>query len=91
MGMGAFVFLAKHYLPSYVREKGKNLATRADIEEIRDKIESVKTEYAKDLERLKSQLNAKFHAQTVRFEKEFQVYECRTPHWVVLNCLRFSE
>jgi len=75
LGLGALALFARNYLPSYTKEKGKNLATREDIEEITDKIESVKTEYAKELEGLKSQLNAKFHAQTVRFEKEFHVYE----------------
>jgi hypothetical protein len=71
----AVVTLAVWFLASYIKEKGKNLATREDIQEITDKIESVKTEYAKELEGLKSQLNAKFHAHTVRFEKEFQVLE----------------
>jgi hypothetical protein len=71
----AVITLLVWYVAPYTKEKGKNLATREDIEEITDKIESVKTEYAKELEGLKSQLNAKFHAQTVRFEKEFQVLE----------------
>ncbi len=63
------------YFASYIKEKGKNLATKEDVDEITDKIESVKTTYAQKIEGLKSQLNAKFHAQTVRFEKEFKVYE----------------
>jgi hypothetical protein len=71
----AVITAAVWYLASYLNEKGKNLATKEDIKEITDKIESVKTEYAKDLESLKSQLNAKFHAHTVRFEKEFQILE----------------
>ncbi len=75
VGLGALALLAKRYLPSYIEEKGKNLATKEDIREITDKIESVKIEYAKELEGLKSQLNAKFHAQTVRFEKEFDSYK----------------
>lgn len=37
------------YFASYVKEKGKNLATREDIQEITDKIESIKTEYARAL------------------------------------------
>ena len=82
---GALVLFAKNYLPSYTKEKGKNLATKEDIKDITDKIESVKTEYAKELEGLKSQLNAKFHAQTVRFEKEFKVYE---QLWATLLNLR---
>lgn len=74
------------YLASYIREKGKNLATREDIQEITDKIESVKIVYAKQLEVLKSeysahlkyfesQLNRKLHVDGIRFEKEFQVYQ----------------
>jgi hypothetical protein len=63
------------FAASYLKEKGKNLATREDIHEITRQIEAAKIEYAKELEGLKSQLNAKFHAQTVRFEKEFQVLE----------------
>lgn len=75
VGLGASALLAKKYLPSYVQEKAKNLATKEDIGAITNMIESVKTEYAKELEGLKSQLNAKFHAQTVRFEKEFDTYK----------------
>jgi len=33
--------LLKGYLPSYAREKGKNLATKEDIEVITDKVEAV--------------------------------------------------
>jgi hypothetical protein len=62
------------FCASYIKEKGKNLATREDIQKITDKIESVKIAYAKELEDLKSHLNAKFHAQTVRFEKEFAAF-----------------
>ncbi len=63
------------FLASYLKAKGKNIATSEDIKEITDKIESAKTEYAKELEGIKSQLSTKFHAETVRFEKEFQVLE----------------
>ena len=73
--LGVWILLAKNYFPSYTKKKGENLATREDIHEITRQIESVKTEYAKELEGLKSELNAKFHAHTVRFQKEFQVYE----------------
>jgi hypothetical protein len=69
------VTFAAVYLASYLKAKGKNLATSEDIDKITDKIESVKTEYAKELESLKSQLNAKFHARTVRYEKEFESYK----------------
>src|SRR5208283_2025350 len=75
VGVGVLIFFTKSYLPSYTKEKGKNLATREDIKEITDKIESVKIEHAKELEGIKSQLSAKFHGETVRFEKEFKVLE----------------
>lgn len=43
---------AASYFGSYLRTKGKNLATKEDIKSITDEIESVKTEYAKQLEML---------------------------------------
>jgi hypothetical protein len=52
---GLFVyFLLKSFLPSYLSEKGKNLATKEDVALITDKVESVKTDYAKVLEELRS-------------------------------------
>jgi hypothetical protein len=74
------------YFASYIREKGKNLATREDIQKITDKVESVKVVYAKELEVLKaeysahlkyfeSQLSRKLHVDGTRFEKEFQVIQ----------------
>ncbi len=71
----AIITILVWYIASYVKEKGKNLATKEDIHEITRQIESAKMEYAKELEGIKSQLNAKFHAQTVRYEKELQIYE----------------
>jgi cell division protein FtsL len=62
------------FCASYIKEKGKNLATREDIHAITRQIESAKIQYAKELESIKSQLNTKFHAQTMRFEKEFTVF-----------------
>ncbi|GLO25400.1 hypothetical protein [Pseudomonas putida] len=45
----------RNYLPSYMGEKGKNLATKEDIEVITSKIESVKVEYSKQFEDYKGQ------------------------------------
>lgn len=60
LGLGAvigalavYLFL-KSFLPSYLSEKGKNLATKEDVASITDKVESVKTDYAKVLEELRS-------------------------------------
>jgi len=53
--VGLVVFLLiKFFLPSYFSEKGKNLATKEDIEDITKKIESVKSSYAHVLEELRS-------------------------------------
>lgn len=40
-----FMFL-KSFIPSYLGEKAKNLATREDIARITDEIERVKSQYA---------------------------------------------
>ena len=37
-------YVFKFYMPSYFQEKGKNLATKEDVEEITKKVESVKAE-----------------------------------------------
>jgi hypothetical protein len=50
------LLLLKFYLPGYIKEKGKNLATKEDIADITDQIEQVKTEYSKQLELYKSDI-----------------------------------
>lgn len=60
---GLIVFLLiKYFLPGYLSEKGKNLATQEDIEDITDKVESVKTDYAEILEEIKSNNQIKIDA-----------------------------
>lgn len=49
-------YLLRDFFPSYSKEKGKNLATKEDIQDITQKIESVKAEYARSLETVKSKL-----------------------------------
>ena len=41
-----FGLILGNFLPKYLSKKGENLATKEDISEITDKIESVKHEYA---------------------------------------------
>ena len=55
---GVAFLVLKFYLSSYLSEKGKNLATREDIEEITDKIEGVWTQYATLIEELGSSRNS---------------------------------
>jgi beta-glucosidase-like glycosyl hydrolase len=60
---GTVVFLLiKHFLPGYLSQKGKNLATKEDIEGITDKVESVKAGYAEVLEEVKSNNRIKIAA-----------------------------
>lgn len=50
LGIASFCLglIIKSYLPSYMNEKGKNLATKEDIEEITQKTEEVKVEFKKE-------------------------------------------
>ncbi len=54
--------LLNSHLSSYFAEKGKNLATKEDIRDITDKIEAVRTEYAKQL-----------HVYQLTFGNEFEI------------------
>lgn len=56
--LGVFLLL-KNYIASYFREKGKNLATKEDIEEITRRVEGVKTQYSTEIERLRLALQQK--------------------------------
>jgi len=63
----------RNLLPSYFKEKGKNLATKEDISEITKKIEIVKIDYAKQLESAKAELAAQINTHGFRYEKEYEV------------------
>ncbi len=67
--IGALVLYAfiKIFIPSYLSQKGKNLATKEDIEEITRKVESVKSSYAKVLEEIRHE--NKLVAATIEREK----------------------
>jgi hypothetical protein len=56
LAVGLVYFLLNKSIPSYFSEKGKNLATKQDIGDITDKIESVKKIYQSEIEELKSSL-----------------------------------
>ncbi|HDY7722493.1 TPA: hypothetical protein RQK05_004567 [Vibrio vulnificus] len=64
-------WFTKSYFPSYMKEKGKNTATKEDIEEITKIAEWVKQRSATELEELKSALNE----QDKLLEKRREVYE----------------
>ena len=59
VGIAVLGLLGKNYFSKYVSEKAKNLATKEDIADITDKIESVKSSYAHSLEKAKSEYQIK--------------------------------
>ena len=58
--LGMAILLA--YLLNYIKSKGANLATKEDVQDITDKVESVKLQYGSQL-----------HIHQVRYEHEFQI------------------
>lgn len=95
-GLGAVIgvivlyLLIKSFLPSYFSEKGKNLATKEDVASITDKVESVKTDYAKVLEELKSNNQLKLaeieREKNIKKEVYLQAVEALTrAQQVVIN------
>jgi hypothetical protein len=55
--LGLFV---KNFFPSYMDEKGKNLATKEDIEEITRKTEEVQQEFKEKIELFSSDVRFKY-------------------------------
>lgn len=56
LGLVILYFTAKNLLPSYFNEKGKNLATKEDISDLTQLVETVKYNFTKETEHLKSNL-----------------------------------
>lgn len=72
---GIVVFLLlKLFLPGYLSEKGKNLATKEDIAKITDEIERVKSQYAVLLEELKSKHQLRLAAIDRRLEAHQEAF-----------------
>lgn len=63
--------LLRGYLPSYVAEKGKNLASKEDLAHLTNLVESVKSLHTSELERLKADLLAESQIT----ERRRRVYE----------------
>ena len=59
LGIASFCLglIIKSYLPSYMNEKGKNLATKEDIEEITKKTEEVKVEFKKEFQHFSAKVD----------------------------------
>lgn len=65
--------ILNNFLPKYFGKKGENLATKEDISEITNKIETVKHDYAQQLEATKASLSAQLNTHGFRYEKEYEV------------------
>jgi hypothetical protein len=67
------VFVFRNFLFSYGSEKGKNLATKEDVGEITNRIETVKFEHARQLEAARAELSSQINTHGFRYEKEYEV------------------
>ncbi|EPC03355.1 hypothetical protein L861_17590 [Litchfieldella anticariensis FP35 = DSM 16096] len=74
LGIGS-LFLFRKYLFSYSSEKGKNLATKEDVEEITRKVEGVKVEYVAEIERLKVDLSLFSRKNTILLDEKIRVFK----------------
>ena len=85
-GLGAIVaavavlLLVKHYLPAYLSEKGKNLATKEDIAAITREVERVRHEYSAVLEELK----ARHQLRTASLDRRLQAHQEAFTQWRTL-------
>ena len=70
-GAVVIYIIIKNYIPSYLQEKAKNLATKEDIQDITDKVEGIRFLYASNLEEVKGQHQLKLAA----IDKRLQVHQ----------------
>lgn len=69
-----FVAFGRKYLESYLKEKGKNLATREDIEGITKQIEPIKAQYAGILEGQRARNQLRIATVDRRLDAHQQAY-----------------
>ena len=75
LGVAIIALLWKTYLPSYLKKKAEQLATKEDIGEITEQVKKVETKYSSELEKLRSDLERKTHVSTSQFTLEFETYQ----------------
>ncbi|MCF8054648.1 MAG: hypothetical protein K9K75_05465 [Deltaproteobacteria bacterium] len=74
LGTGSIILFRK-FLFSYTTEKGKNLATKEDVEEITNKVEEVKSSYVAEIERLKVELSILYRKHNILFDEKIRVFK----------------
>ena len=80
-------------IASYLKNRGKNLATKKDIETITDKIESVRADYAKKMESIvhenkmiRDQLHQRHEMKLAALDKRLSVHqEAYTLWWELMG------
>lgn len=82
------VLIVRTFLPSYLKEKAKNLATKEDISKITELVEAVKHTFTKETEILKADLNllTGFHGGLLAEEKN-AVIDLNEKYFAWLNIL----
>ena len=70
--VGTSLFLTK-FLPSYMSEKAKNLATKEDIEEITKKVENIKKDNQIELSKIKGSIDIKIELEKLK-SKNTELY-----------------
>jgi uncharacterized secreted protein with C-terminal beta-propeller domain len=71
IGLVVVSLIIYRYLPSYVAEKGKNLASKEDLAHLTELVESVKSAHMSEIERVKAALLSEGHAT----ERRRHIYE----------------
>jgi hypothetical protein len=74
LGIGA-LFHFRRFFTSYSSEKGKNLATKEDINSITRKVEEVKSEYVNRVEHLKVELALHQKKNDLLFSEKIRVFK----------------
>lgn len=75
VGLVILKLFPKTFLPSYLKQKGENLATLEDIGKITEQVKEVETKYAAELARLNSKLATASEVNSKQFELELRAYE----------------
>ena len=80
--------LIKNFFPSYFNEKGRNAATKEDISEITHLIESVKTDFIHETEKLKAELQLDFSFRLgLMKEERLTIINLHESFSTLINCL----
>lgn len=89
--VGLIVMFWKNYIPKYLEEKGKNLATKEDIAEITLKVESVKLEHNKQFDEIQKK-NDLFFSEIKNSKERFnsKQFELYNQLWSSLIDLKIS-